>query len=81
MSGKKEGRRLDDSSYPSIILSFSCQLDTNLESVTWERGISAEKSLSSDWPVDVSVRHFSLLLVGVGGPSSLWAVPSLGKWA
>lgn len=54
-----------------VLLGF-CQLYTN--SGHLGRGNLSEELAPSDWPVGVSLRAFSLLLIDVGGPSPLWAV-------
>lgn len=57
-------------------LSELCQLWHSLESP--EKEVSIEELLRSSLPMGMSMRHFFLLLIYVGGPSPLWAAPSSG---
>jgi hypothetical protein len=43
--------------WTGVVISFSCQLDTNLKEV-WEEGTSIEEMPSSYGPVDMSMEHF-----------------------
>ena len=49
--------------------------------VVREVGIAVLELVPSDWPVGKSMRLFQKLMVGMGGPSPLQVVPSLGKWS
>ena len=43
-----------------------------------EEGTLVEEWLLSDWPA-VCLWALSLLMIGIGRPSPLWAVPPLGR--
>lgn len=51
----------------------------NLIWVSWKEKISNEDFPWSNWPMTMSVRELSLLMIDVRGPSPLWAAPSLGN--
>lgn len=62
-----------------VICYFSCQLDTSW--IIKKEGTSAEELPLSDWPMGMSVRTFSWLIVNMWGPGSLWVMPSLGRYS
>lgn len=49
--------------------------------VTCKEGTSVEEILRSYWPVGMSERELSQLIIDVGGLSLLGKVPFLGEWA
>lgn len=57
-----------------MTVNLGCQLDT----------LRKRESQGKTAPIKISSQHvyraFSLLLVGAGGPSSLWEVLILGRW-